>query len=173
MGDLVVTLKEPIGSRTKKIVTGDMVYTKPISKFLLDSVLIRVDSLQQYLVKDKFNYQVDTLENIMTYSIDIPQPILDSLKKASTKKGPPKTKSPGKLKAVASYSLIIPEAAIISIEGDTSIVLTKKIKIIEPTQFGHITGSITTEYSLFSIQLLNKDYNIVKEQKNGKSYEFD
>jgi uncharacterized protein (DUF2141 family) len=167
-----LSIKDPEGSLAKKIILGEITFDKPLSQFNPDSISIKKDSLAQYFVSDTFSYQIDSLENKLSYTFKIPQAILDSLNKKSDKLKSPKDrgslKGPGKL----AYKLVLPKATFISIENDSSKTLSKQIKFTNNAKTGLITGKITTLYKSFFIQLLNDKFDIVKEQYNGDTFTF-
>ena len=60
----------------------------------------------------------------------------------------------------------------ISVEGDTTGSISRNFTLKDPAKFGVIRGAIQTSESKFTVQLLNKYYEIVMEQSDQKQYEF-
>lgn len=169
--DFKIKYLEPQGSLLKKQITGEISFDKPLKPFALDSISIKRDSLEQYYIKESLSYTYDTLENIIKYSIIVPQVVLDSLKKNAASSSP-SSKTSSKT-AKISYRLNIPANSFISVEEDSSEQLIKKIKFVESENTGVLTGNITTSYNSFLVQLLDDKYEIIKEQTGGKNYTFD
>ena len=156
-----------------KLITGKISFNKPLLSISLDSIAIRKDSLTQYPIGDLFSYKIDSLENILEYSIDIPQAVLDTLKKVSDKKSAPTGRGIKKTTSRVGYTLYIPKAALMSIENDSSQASNAQIKFTAPEVLGLINGSITTSYISFTVQLLDSKMSVVKEHQNKKAYKFD
>lgn len=169
--DFKTKFGEPQGSITKKTITGAISFDKPLKAFTLDSISIKRDSLEQYFIKESLSYTYDTLENIINYSIQIPQVVLDSLNKGSAS-GTSSSKTAKKTSKI-SYQLNIPANTFLSIEDDSAAILSKKIKFIASENLGILTGNITTNYNSFFVQLLDEKYKFIKEQTGGDNYTFD
>jgi len=167
------SFKPVVASHKTKKISGEISFDKPLGQIILDSIVIKRDSLEQYLVVSAFIYEIDSLENILKYSIDIPQAILDTIALAEEKPNSPLTVSRGKAKTKKTYSLSIPKGTFISIENDSSKALNAQIKFVNPTLTGIINGSITSSYTSYTIQLLNNKMEVVLEHQNGKVYTFD
>jgi hypothetical protein len=168
-----VLFKEAVGSLKKKKITGEITFSKPIQSITLDSIVIRKDSITQYLITDSFSYKLDSLENILEYSIDIPQAVLDTLNKKTDTKNLAKVKVIKGARGKATYNLYFPKGFFMSIENDSSQASNKQLKFIAPETVGLINGSITTSYDSFTIQLLDSKMDVVNEHKNEKAYSFD
>ena len=60
-----------------------------------------------------------------------------------------------------------------SVEGDSSQQIIQQYAFKQPEEFGTITGTVSTQYDNYTIQLLNTDYDIVDEiPAAGESYTF-
>ncbi len=181
-----VSASEAKASKTTKELSGSLYFNKPLKHLLLDSLAIRKDSLEHYLVDSTLNYTYDTLENQFDYTISLPQPVIDSLTRKpaankSTKAGaaPPAigrrniAATPGPAAtSKKSYQLYLPQGAIISIEDDTAQAINQKIKFTDAAQSGLLTGKVTTDYPSYFIQLLDNEFKVVAEQKNVATYTF-
>ncbi|RLD20958.1 MAG: hypothetical protein DRI71_09665 [Bacteroidetes bacterium] len=169
-----IRFKEPKGSIKKKIIVGEIGFDKPLQSITLDSVSIKRDSLEQYYIHKSFSYSLDTLENIIKYTISIPATVLDSL----TKNRSPQTsasfsRAPAVKTSKITYQLVLPANTFITVEEDSSKQISKKIKFIEAEKTGILIGNINTTYNSYFIQLLDNKYNLIKEQEGGKKYSFD
>ena len=167
------SFKASTGSQKMKLITGKISFNKPLLSISLDSMAIRKDSLTQYPIGGSFSYKIDSLENILEYSINIPQAVLDTLKKASDKKAAPAGRGIKKPTSRVGHTLYIPKAAFMSIENDSSQASNAQIKFTAPEVLGLINGSITTSYNSFTVQLLDSKMSVVKEHQNIKAYTFD
>ena len=169
-----IRFHEPKGSIKKKLITGKIGFDKPLKSITLDSISIKKDSTEQYFIHDSFSYNLDTLENTIDYTISIPAPVLDSLTKTNDPKAAASfSKSAGKKVSKISYQINIPANTFITIEDDSSKLLSKKIKFIEAEKTGILLGDITTSYNSYVIQLLDTKYKLIKEHEGGKNYLFD
>ena len=167
------SFKAIVASHKTKKITGEISFDKPLRQIMLDSIAIKRDSLEQYLVVNTFFYELDSLENMLKYTIAIPQAILDTLALAAEKSNNPIDKDRGKSKAKPIYSLSIPKGAFISIENDSSTASNAQIKFVSPALTGIINGRITSLHESYTIQLLNNKMEVVLEHQNGKAYTFD
>lgn len=170
--DFKASFKEPVASQKTKKILGEISFDKPLQKIIPDSIVVKRDSLEQYLVVGSFLYELDTLENMLKYTIDMPQAILDTLN-LKDEDSNPRERGKAKSAATALYSLSIPKGSFISIENDSSEALSAQLKFTNPALTGIINGSINTSYSSFTVQLLNNRMQIVKEHQNGNAYTFD
>lgn len=168
-----VSFKEPVTSLKTKKISGEIRFDKPLQKITLDSIVIKRDSLEQYFIDSVFSYELDSLENILKYTIDIPQAILDSLNIENKESTTPLVKDKGRSGAKGRYSLIIPKGSFMSIENDSSKASGAQLKFIDPGLKGMINGSITSSYKSFTVQLLNIRMQVIMEHQNGTAYIFD
>jgi hypothetical protein len=170
------SFKPPVASHKTKKISGEISFDKPLQQILLDSIAIKRDSSENYLVVNSFIYELDSLENILKYTIDIPPEILDTLSLMKEKTNNPlarSNRSKGTSRAKPIYSLSIPRGSFISIENDSSKASDAIIKFVSPALTGIINGSISSSYNSYTIQLLNNKMVVVLEHQNGKSYNFD
>ena len=167
------SFKPTVTSRKTKKISGEISFDKPLQKIILDSVAIIRDSLEQYFVASRISYELDSLENILKYTIEIPQAILDTLDLEKEKTKAPLVRGKETSAVKAMYSLSIPKGSFISIENDSSKASYTQLKFINPALTGMINGSIITSYDSFTVQLLNTRMEIVMEHQNGKTYTFD
>lgn len=155
-----------------KLISGEINITKPIRKIHLDSINIYYDSLTRFVLDDNFNYHIDTLRNKLTFTINTPQQILDSI---SARRNPELTQQTTSRRSgarSANYKLIFPIGSFISIEQDTAEILQKEIIFDDPSKTGVITGSISTAYPSYTIQLLDNKFQMVKETTARGQYKF-
>ena len=172
LDEFKASFKKPNASLKKKIISGEIVFDKPLQQIVLDSVSIKRDSLEQYYLAEKISYQLDSINHILKYTIEIPQAILDSLSENSQSPATPAAKGTRKKLSKANYELSFPKASFISVEDDSLKATVNQIKLTDSSQSGLISGSINTSYKSFIIQLLDNKYEVVKEHKNGTSYVF-
>lgn len=71
------------------------------------------------------------------------------------------------------FQLNIGKGGFISVEMDSSKQMKQSFQYMNPENYGTVRGNITTEYPLFTVQLINEQYEVVREISNQKSYMFD
>jgi len=167
-----VSFKEAVSLQKNKMLSGEITFNKPLQKIILDSIAIKKDSLEYYNVFNSLSYELDSLENLLKYTIEMPQAILDTLNKKRETTQTGTISSERKSASTASYILSIPIASFISIENDSSEASKKQIKFINPGQTGLMKGNIATAYSSYTVQLLNNKMKVVQEHNNGNTYTF-
>ncbi len=70
--------------------------------------------------------------------------------------------------------LYLAAGSFISVEQDSSQQIIQQYSFKKPEEYGTITGNITTEYESYTIQLLDKNYTVIKETVgNGKEFTFE
>ncbi len=70
------------------------------------------------------------------------------------------------------FRISIPKGSFISVEGDTSGSVNRIYRIKDPAKLGLIKGQVQTQETKFTVQLLNKYYEVVLQQADQKAYEF-
>lgn len=127
----------------------EITFNKPILTSNLDSVLIVYDSVHSEPLEQAnilYNYSRDKLT--VEKKINLPD---DNNQ---------------------SFTFYAAAGSFISIEHDSSAAISQPYKILDPVNFGSISGSLSTRYDHFTIQLLNQNYSVIKEIKNTKSFSF-
>ena len=147
-------------------IKGIIKLTKPINQIRLDSIFINRDTTSIYPLLNNFTYTIDSLSNTLEFEIKTPDQIIDTLTLyQELSKKDKSVKLPG-------YNLNFGLGGFMSVEQDTSALISQPIKFIEANKTGIITGDILTQQNSFFIQLLNNKFQVVKEQKDGNKYRF-
>lgn len=169
-----VSVTDLTPSFLNRTISGNIKYDKPLKLFNSDSISIKLDTLQQFFIKDALTIIQDTIENNISFYIDIPKAIIDSLTKKETERTSRlSTPKRGKeKKKVLNYTLDIPAVSLISIENDSSEHISSSLKFTMPSKVGLVTGNISTKEKSYFIQLLDTNFEVVREQFNGSRYTF-
>ena len=177
-----VSTSEVVLTPENKKIEFEINATKPIRYELTDSIYIAQDTLAQIYFDSTWNISYNETKTELTLSNYLPKAYLDSLNisptnQSSANRGariePTASKQPiAKQKSNTNYQLIIPKATFISIESDSSELNESKLKPSYSKDFGMLMGSITTEKSNYTIQLLDKNFKVVDEKKSGTNYKF-
>jgi len=167
-----VSIGKLSASINNKEISGQLSYTKPINEIRLDSILIYRDSLTNYTVKDNFTFIIDSLNNKLEFKINLPKQVLDSINISDNRGKANNISDKTERKITLPYKLVFPVGSLYSIEQDTASAMEKNIEFIQSSKTGIISGTITSNYNSYTIQLLDTKYNIVQEVKNRKTYKF-
>ena len=136
-----------------KKLTYVLSYNKPIGAITKDSIYIRYDSINTKPIDVK-DITIDTLLNQITIKSKINE---------SKKEGKEKPEQP---------SIILGKGALISIEQDSSKLISKAIQIPTEEDLGLVTIKVETLVKNFIIQLITTDNKVVESVKNIKDYTF-
>jgi len=143
-----------------KLWSASINFNKPIAAVNYDSIYFKFDSLYSLPINHTMlstNYSND--EYILSLDFD---DILanDSIHRNSTNQ----------------FEFIISKGSFISIENDSVTAIKRNHSFKNPKDFGIISGNIATDFSSFTIQLVDKNFDVVEEQiinsKDISSYEF-
>lgn len=165
-----VLLDELKASKENKVITGEISYTKPLAKINLDSIHIYYDSLTQYSLAQSFTYEIDSLNNKLSFRTMLPQIVLDSLN--APREAPSTDISAKKNARAPQYQFKFSLGTFYSVEKDTSETINRDLKFTDVSKTGIITGKINTSKTLYTIQLLDQSYKVVQETKPGTKYSF-
>jgi uncharacterized protein (DUF2141 family) len=77
------------------------------------------------------------------------------------------------LEGMKQLIFYIAPASFISIEMDSSEQILQRYAFKQPENFGNISGRIDTEYTSYTLQLLDNNYNVVRESGPAESYSFE
>jgi uncharacterized protein (DUF2141 family) len=136
-----------------KTFTHVLSYSKPLSKILYDSIVLHYDSIHiRTIAPDKII--IDTLNKVLTLTTPIELIVSEGSKKP------------------LEPSLIYNKAGLISIENDSSKSMKVKIPIIDEEETGTILIKVETTHQNYSIQLIDKNDNLIESVKNIKNYTF-
>ena len=136
-----------------KKLTYVLSYNKPIGAITKDSIYISYDSINTKPI-DLKDITIDTLLNQITIKSKIDE---------SKKEGKEKPEQP---------SIILGKGALISIEQDSSKLISKAIQIPTEEDLGLVTIKVETIVKNYIIQLITTDNKVVESVKNIKDYTF-
>ncbi len=175
------------------IIQSTITFNKPINATIADSMFFNIDTLSRiYLDPEKFTWNKSRnilhINQALPDSLFQPKVVPDSLnQKNGQKEGPPegeigaKDRIPDRTAAktdeeakapeppkIAPMSVYLGNAAFISIEADSSKMKNEKIKYLDVNKLAIIHVNAITNADSFSIQLLNKNWEVMAEEKNNK-----
>ena len=128
-------------------------YNKPIGAITKDSIYIRYDSINTKPIDVK-DITIDTLLNQITIKSKI-----DEIKKEGKEKPEPP-------------SIILGKGALISIEQDSSKLISKPIQIPMEEDLGLVTIKVETIVKNYIVQLITTENKVVESVRNSKDYTF-
>lgn len=163
-------------------------FNKPIHSFSYDSLYIKYDTLKSdrigsigdfvwnwnktrltisarleraYLTNElkKLEIVKDSLTRLDSIRGIVPDTTIKQVKKRKI--------DPNKIQFYSGYG------SFISVENDSSEAIRSTYTFKQSEKFGKISGEISIDSTYFIVQLINNNYEIVKESYNQKRYEFD
>ena len=181
--DFETNIKDILITPESKEIKFTLSASKPIQTFLTDSIYIRLDTLEQIFFDSVWSIEANESRTRFECKNYLPKQYLDSLNltpavstsRASGKNrlAPSNNEQTSKKRAKSSFQLVLPISSLVSIESDTSKRLEQSLKPRYSKDYGVFMGKISTDLQNFTIQLLDKDFNIADELHNpGKHYKF-
>ncbi|HPM28853.1 MAG TPA: Ig-like domain-containing domain [Chryseolinea sp.] len=162
----------------KGLLTGTVKFTKPLFQINFDSLLYKIDSLN--IIKfQKEDITYDTSRAILYFQKTFNKTLLQQEEIENPKTTEPKqnkTESKGKqppLKKVIENQLYFAKASFISIESDSSRKIEESLRPIKLDQTGILFIDIETKEEYFIVQLLAKDFTIIKTEVNKHKISFE
>ncbi|MFY0651556.1 MAG: Ig-like domain-containing protein [Cyclobacteriaceae bacterium] len=168
-------------------------FSKPISNSTIDSIKISYDSLQSINIQDstlnwndnktelKFELTVD--KKLIPYYVDslqkkwfkedsllkVQYDLLDSIGQDSLSQisRNPRPKLPEPV-----IRVFIPAATFISVDNDSTALLEQSYRFINQEKTGEISVEIETEETHYILQLVNKNYKVIKEVDSPVKHTF-
>lgn len=156
-------------------IKGKIQFNKPLLDIHFDSILYRIDSAKT-ITFSRENILWDSLHNRLTLEKTFDKSLLskpepDSKTNKPTQKPSPQNKSaPQK---VISHQLLFGKGAFISIELDSSKHSEEQLKPITLEETGIIFIDIQTTEANFTVELLDKNFNVISSQKNIRKPQFE
>ena len=137
--------------------TGKFIFNKPIKSVNYDSLFFMYDSLNfEYLTNENISFSEHRDEISVNISLNAPEPNEDE----------PENENDNK---VIFYSS---KGSFISVSNDSSTTIKRSYTFIDPTQYGLIKGEVISDVESFIIQLLNDNYEVVRETKDEENFTF-
>lgn len=75
--------------------------------------------------------------------------------------------------SLLSFNFYVAPGSFMSIENDSSDQVIQKFSFKQAEDYGAIRGTVTTEYPSYTIQLLNQQYEVIREEKNASRFAFE
>ncbi len=155
-----ISLGTPIIDSETLMLKTRITYSESIADIDFDSLLIKIDTISTLPIKkeeitiDPIKKKIELLKKVTKDLIEIKQ---DSLGKDLPNP---------KLFLYSGFSTMI------SVENDSSARMSAPIDILRHKEVGILFIEINTKEKNYLIQLLNRDYHIIKELRNEKKYTF-
>jgi len=156
--------------------------SKPSKLIYLDSITIQADSLTIINFDSTWNIINNDTYTEFTLNNYLPRAYLDSIGSATSETQNVSSKAPIKAKedkvsqqskvSAKVFNLVLAKGTFQSVEKDTSEVISLKIEPKYNKSFGVLKGNITTDYTHYTIQLLDETYKIIDEKSPAVSYKF-
>ena len=153
----------------------DFNFNKPIRDIFYDSLFFQYDSAH-ILQLDSSHIQWNPYRTKATFTVKLDSTLFYQLKMARDtvtqeidEEGQPRKKSRSSQSMVKFVS---GPATFISIEEDSTDLLIRRIDFKKRDQLGTLKGTVTTEYNSFTLQLVDKKFNVIAELQNTRNYEF-
>ncbi|MGK7393785.1 MAG: Ig-like domain-containing protein [Candidatus Cyclobacteriaceae bacterium M3_2C_046] len=128
--------------------------TKPITTINYDSIFFKYDSISFIPVEPAdITINQHNTEIIITKKLDKSQ--------SNSQEGQP-----------ANVQFYAAAGSFMSVENDSSASIKRTYNFIDPTNFGTIKGSIISDYNSYRIQLLNENFELIKEIENQANFTF-
>ena len=144
-----------------RIIKTSIKLNKPVASINYDSIYFRFDSLGSIPISAD-HISLGYSEDLLDFNIN-----LDSIFAQDTLL----------LSWDSKFEFVLAAGGIISIEQDTLGKLVREISLKLPEEHGLLAGTINTIYPSFILQLLDKDFEVIEEQKfqeveNAATYRF-
>ncbi len=164
--------------------------SKPSHLVYKDSIRIKVDSITNIAFDSTWNITINASKTKFEFINYLPQVYLDSLSPTNVNanqvndaKSDIKSKSLGRSPSATmssspastsnlEYQLEIPYASFQSIESDSSKLKQLNLSPKFNKDFGILMGKITSTFTHYIIQLLDKDYKLIAELPQASNYKF-
>lgn len=157
---LNASFQPPFGTPIDSYFVGTLTFNKPIASVKKDSMFFTLDNqpIVQITEEDlSFSAHKDTV----TIKKQLNPAIIASALQTKDKDNPG-----------AIFRLYMAQGAFITVDKDSSEAINYQYAFKNPSELGVIRGQVTTEAPGFIIQLLDKNYQVVDEIRNQKSYQF-
>jgi uncharacterized protein (DUF2141 family) len=154
--------------QSKGIIKGNIVFNKPLLKINYDSIFYQLDSATIVRILPE-NIELDSINNTLTIFKTYPKELIPNPITTPKTSTTPPIKKPGKItqpKSNSDQQFFIASKTFISAELDSSSQLTEPLKPTTIESTGMITANVRTKSSHYIIQLLSKNFEIIKSFPN-------
>lgn len=160
------TLEKTMLAESNALLTAQLSFNKPISKFFPDSTFIRIDSATRIPLQ-KEDYLWENNETKLTLRKKVDLKVLFPTDTSANEKLKTKTSSPKK-----NTELVFAKGSFISIENDTAKSLGASLTITKIESTAIVEAKVETAES-FILQLLTKSGKVVDQRINEKDALFE
>ncbi len=177
--ELKITKENITYDQKQKVVATEIKFSKPLRRAVHDSITIQIDTLKTIGVPPsalKFNGQktILTINFPISLKDSIPTPVDTTTNKEPGTNVPQLSgRLEGNTVSTSNIALVFGKSAFLGIENDTSKAFKIPITIPDANATGIVKGKVKTDYQSYIIQLLNQQYEVVKEVKDAEEYQFD
>lgn len=148
-------------------------FTKPIKQVVYDSIFFLADTLNKIPITEKdliWNYPQKKLLIKKTLDKKLFEPKSETKQVASNTDSVKSQKTP--TTKIISNQLYIGKGTFISADNDSSKSLTQTITPLKPEDLSKIIFNIGTEHKNFLVQLIDNNYNVIKQIEDKPKGEF-
>jgi hypothetical protein len=167
---------------TKGLLRGTIRFSKPLLQINYDSLFYRIDSTQHIPITAA-DIQWDTLRNILQFEKQFNKSLLTVKPDTAAKKSKPELTKVGVSSTPSDKRMPAPKpinnqyyfakGSFISIELDTSKLISESVKPSKQEETGIIFIEINTEEPSFILQLLDKNFAVLNSLRNKKKASFE
>lgn len=167
-------------SKLNDIIKNRLVFDKPIQQFFSDSIRFQYDTLIYQFVPDSSLIWNSNKTELSFQTQLYPKQFvrhLDSLKilhSDTSNHDSTEIEIRTYLHKVdtSRIELIIPAQSFISVEYDTTKIIKSSYQFKKNTDFGTVSGNITTDQESYVLQLVTTSYDVVSQIKNPQHFSF-
>jgi hypothetical protein len=149
------TIDENLIETNKNISQIKLRFSKPIQTINLDTAYLELDTLNKIPIT-KENMKWNSHLNQVEIATTVDKKIFSADKKKPTKR-----------------NLVISKASFISIENDSSQRISEAPKILKEDDLAVLLIKAKSNSNAFIVQLLDKNYNVIKSVKNSREIRFE
>lgn len=191
-------LMPPENEKIKEEFVGTITFNKPIKQVNSDSIFFQYDSLTISHIDAEAEISWNSNKTVATIKKKLDASLMkaemnggeakanEGIKPAQSpansneEKEPNALRRPGNRPASSpnnrippgSVKLYISPGTFIGLENDSSSQIQRTYKFLNSEEVGTIEGTIETNFESYFIQLLDKNYKVIKELRNRKNFKF-
>jgi uncharacterized protein (DUF2141 family) len=160
-------------SANKGLLSGKILFTKPVLNVNYDSIFYQVDSLNTVkFTKEDLHW--DSLQNLLIIQKKLDKSLLTRPESENPFGSPtPSAPKPAANKNQPKYQFVLGKSAFVSIELDSSQATKETLKPIHFDETGVLLVSIETAEENFIVQLLDNNFNVLQSERNKKNVSFE
>jgi uncharacterized protein (DUF2141 family) len=177
---LVYDLSPKENTKLKNTILNEIRFSKPIKYYNLDSILFQYDTLKTQHLVDSNTYWNEN-KTLLTFKSFLENKFLKTMTDSLLIVYSDTSRSDSIYLSKKAYyqniktnaiNLNIPAHTFISIEDDSSVAIQHNYTFITQEQRGSVAGLIKTKYKHYTLQLVDKNYDVIEEIKNPTTFSF-